>query len=111
LRLVADILDGKPPYSPGKDWYDFAITKAYEEACCRMLPGKDRDIIWSVQRTLDPDGKIFPFTRPTFFEFEKIFREQNPKLHRSPSERSLRRSLKRLGLVIAPDKRGRPKGK
>jgi hypothetical protein len=108
LRLVADILEGRLPYSPGDDWYDSEITKAYEEACCRMLPDKDRDIVWRVERDLDPDGKIFPITRPTFSEFESIFRQQNPTLQ-GASDRSLRRSLQRLGYPLNPDKRGRPR--
>jgi hypothetical protein len=83
LRLVADRLEGRPPYSPGNDWYDGAITQAYEKAEIR-------------------------YTFPTFAEFEKVFWEQNPKLYKTPSERSLRRSLRRLGYTIEPTPAGRP---
>jgi hypothetical protein len=84
LRFVADRLEGKPlPYSPGNDWYDGAIKKAYGEAGIR-------------------------YTYPTFSEFEKVFWEQNPKLYKTPSERSLRRSLRRLGYIFRPTPSGRP---
>jgi hypothetical protein len=35
LRLVADLLEGKHPYSPGADWYDDKITAASDR---RRLP-------------------------------------------------------------------------
>jgi hypothetical protein len=129
LRLVADILEGKPPYSPGNDWYDSKITKAYNDALNRILSGKDRD--WSesdikkacaegylfardilIMRNLG-DGTTFVMPLPTFSEFLEVFLEQNPesKLPRLPSERSLRRSLGRLGCFTRRDKRGRPKKK
>jgi hypothetical protein len=84
LRLVADVLEGKGRYSPGEDWYDNAITLAYKQA------GRRRR--W----------------RPSFSEFHNVFRAQNPKLQ-GASERSLRRSLKRLGYRTEPAKPGRPK--
>ena len=94
LRLVADILEGKLPYSPGNDWNDAKIKVAY---------GKAR---WAREES----SRMAPMW-PTFSEFLEIFRKQNAKLSKPPSERSLRRSLKRLGYHTAPDKRGRPKGK
>src|SRR5262249_23315342 len=51
-------------------------------------------------------GREIP--RPTFSEFLEVFREQNPELH-GASERSLRRSLKRLGYETTPGKPGRPR--
>jgi hypothetical protein len=90
LRLVADHLGGKEPNNPGDFWYDSKILHAYEEACRRFYT---KDNGW-----------------PTFAEFEKIFRDQNPRLQ-GASERSLRRSIRRLGFLLSPDKRGRPKGK
>jgi len=98
LRLVADYLDGKPqPYNKSDLCCDDAITKAYIEAGRRSGA---------------------PFIRPSFSEFHKIFLNQPslPSDRRniktiSPSERSLRRSLKRLGCPTRPDKRGRPKEK
>ena len=76
---------------------DDAITKAYIEAGRRSGA---------------------PFIRPSFSEFHKIFLNQPslPSDRRniktiSPSEGSLRRSLKRLGYITRPDKRGRPKEK
>jgi hypothetical protein len=103
LRLVADRLEGKSPYSPGDDWYDDKITAAYAEALRRMPR----------PRLVSCGGGISQLIikRPSFSEFENIFWEQNPKLPKPPSELSLRRSLKRLGLITRPDKRGRPKEK
>jgi hypothetical protein len=95
LRLVADMIDGKEPYSPGDNWYDGAIFAAINEAC-RRFRGEDNSD--KVNRN------------PTFSQFEKVFREQNPKLQ-GASDRSLRRSLKRLAIITRPDKRGRPKEK
>jgi hypothetical protein len=95
LRLVADYIEGKEPYEPGDNWYDDAVEKAYCEACRRMPPPR-------LARSIS--------SRPSFSEFESIFREQNPKL-RGASDRSLRRSLRRLGGITRPDKRGRPKEK
>ena len=94
LRLVADILEGKVPYSPGNDWNDGKIKAAYGEA-----------------RRAKEEWSRMAFMWPTFSEFLEIFRNQNPKLSKPPSERSLRRSLKRLGYHTASDKRGRPKKK
>jgi hypothetical protein len=129
LRLVADILEGKPPYSPGAEWYDSKIKKAYGEAFDRILSGRDRD--WSesdIEKAFeegrlssrdiiltayldDPGGKGFVMPLPSFSEFLDIFLEQNPKskLPRPPSERSLRRSLARLGCLTRRDTRGRPR--
>ena len=131
LRLVADILEGKPAYSPGDDWHDSKITKAYNEAFNRIWFGRDRDWsesdikkafeehhLWSCDviliRNLDhPDKNSILMPLPTFSQFLDIFWEQNPKstLPRPPSERSLRRSLARLGCFTRRDKRGRPKEK
>jgi hypothetical protein len=114
LRTIADMLEGahsirdvfraKPhPYSPGNDWYDAEIGAAYIKAfgnVWRTLP-----------RDFSPDDlpdSALPW--PTFSEFLDIFREQNPQL-RGASNRSLRRSLQRLGYRTSPDKRGRPRGK
>jgi hypothetical protein len=58
-------------------------------------------------------GELLPPSEipwPTFSEFLEVFREQKPEL-RGASDRSLRRSLKRLGLFPRPDKPGRPRGK
>jgi hypothetical protein len=102
LRLVADRLEGKPPpYSPGDDWYDGAITEAYEEAI-RRVP----------RPSYENQGGlvVVNVTYPSFSEFSDVFREQNPKL-RGLSDRCLRRSLKRLGYRTRPDKRGRPRKK
>jgi hypothetical protein len=102
LRLVADRLEGKPPpYSPGHDWYDAAITKAYDTVCRRM-PRPSHENHGGVV--------VINITYPSFSEFSNIFREQNPKL-RGASDRSLRRSLKRMGYRIEPAKRGRPRNK
>jgi hypothetical protein len=97
LRMVADLLEGKEPYSSGDDWYDGVIMKAYDEACRRFYR-KDRK------------DKSYMGGWPTFSEFKKVFREQNPNLH-GASDRSLRRSLERKAFITSPDKRGRPREK
>jgi hypothetical protein len=116
LRLVADKIEGKQSYSPGEDWYDGAITTAYLTASC-LSRMKQMGAISA--------GVHVP---PSFFEFWDIFREQNPKskllsekedleqrksLQRKGyicyTERSLRRSLRRLGAPIRSIKPG-PKG-
>ena len=117
LRLVADKIEGKQAYSPGEDWYDDAIQRAYLVACQRRFEHC-------------PDLDASTPVVPTFSDFKKVFREQNPKSkvlsedadreeqrslqrkgYRCYTERSLRRSLKRLGCSLGPDKRGRPKEK
>jgi hypothetical protein len=98
LRLVADGLEGKPPpYNKSDLCCDGAISKAYKEAS-RRSGGLSR--------------------RPSFSEFHKLFLKQPslPPDKRNietvpPSERSLRRSLRRLGYHTRPEKRGRPRKK
>jgi hypothetical protein len=103
LRLVADYLDGKwPPYSPGELWYDDKITAACDEAIRRRGPPR--------VDLLDGIG-VVTFPWPTFSEYQQIFLEQNAKLPNRPSQRSLRRSIKRLGYKMSPHKRGRPEKK
>jgi hypothetical protein len=98
LRLVANKLEGKPqPHNKSDLCCDDAITKAYLEAGRRSGA---------------------PYRLPSFSEFQKIFSKQPslPSDRRNietipPSERSLRRSLRRLGYRTRPDKRGRPRKK
>ena len=97
LRLVADKIEGKLTYSPGGIWYDGAIEKAYLSAC-----------ISAFENCPDLDASM-PVI-PSFSKFKKVFWEQNPKL-KGASDRSLQRSLKRLGCPLSPVKRGRPKEK
>src|SRR4030095_1521124 len=117
LRMVIDMLEGarsikdvflaKRPYTPGKNWYDDKITAAYIEAFGNVWRKLPQDFSPNVV----PDGEL-PW--PSFNEFLDIFREQNPKLVVKqagalipvPSERSLRRSLERLGFVTRRVKRG-----
>ena len=118
LRMVADILEGKT-LRVNQYAYDNEIRAAYKEAWKRLNA-------WRVDAV--PDWKLLPSeyrntvqelsgsgVLPAFSEFSDIFREQNPKLFEprkdrpdgtAPSERSLRRSLERLGLVTRPVKRG-----
>jgi hypothetical protein len=137
LRLVADMLEGKQPYSPANHCgYDTEIAAAYKEACIATsrvfleseLARKLPSVLPDAAPFLDPkegcflaSGEaIFPLTSgppgaiirliPPFWLFLDVFREQNPKLH-GASDGSLRRSLRRLGLQTMPSKRGRPKGK
>ena len=98
LRLVADLLEGKPPlYSPGNDWYDGAIKEAYLEACNRMPPPRENQDDEGYEMD---DGKII-IRCPYFSEFLDIFRKQNPKLQ-GVSDSSVRRSLQRLGYPLNP---------
>jgi hypothetical protein len=97
LRLVADLIEAKPLHSPGQNWYDAEITRAYKNACRTVPFTKHWDLVLA--------GILVP---PTFTEFIEIFREQNPKLH-GASDRSLRRSLRRLGYGTRPAERGRPR--
>jgi hypothetical protein len=117
LRLVADKIEGKQSYSPGEDWYDRQIETAYLEVLCRSSI-KHMD---AVSRNAH--------VPPSFSEFWDIFQKQNPKAklvsedvdlearrslkrrgHKCYTERSLRRSLKRLGCTACHVKPG-PKEK
>jgi hypothetical protein len=117
LRLIADKVEGKQSYSPGEDWYDRLIENAYLKACC-LLSKKNIDAI--SHHVLVP---------PSFSEFWDIFQKQNPKAklvseaadldarrslkrkgYNCYTERSLRKSLKRLGCTVRPVKPG-PKEK
>jgi hypothetical protein len=117
LRLIADKIEGKRSYSPGEDWYDGAILKAYLTACS-LSAMKHMDAV-----------SINVQVPPSFSEFWDIFQQQNPKskllsehadreernsLQRKGymcyTERSLRRSLRRLGCPIRSVKPG-PKEK
>lgn len=120
LRMVADLLEGKPVRRP-----DSEIEVAYDEAfkrCNAWFFDPIKDLELSPSQYADKVRKLLDTgVMPTFSEFEKVFREQNPKLYRvqtkrgesyvgiAPSERSLRRSLERFGCQTRPDKRGRPK--
>ena len=122
LRLVADHIEGKQTYSPGDNWNDDAIEAAYCEACRRMprprlarSGGVSRATLRSaiekpgVKRIIVSRGSPYgPWQ--SFSEFESIFRQQNPKL-RGASDRSLRRSLRRLGCSTRPEKRGPKKSR
>lgn len=113
LRLIADRIEGKRSYAPGENWYDDAIKKAYLTASS-LSAIKEMDVI-----------SANVHVPPSFSEFWDIFREQNPKskllsehadsehrrfLQRKGysyyPERSLRRSLRRLGFTLRSVKRG-----
>jgi hypothetical protein len=97
LRLVADKIEGKGTHSLGEIWYDGAIEKAYFSACISDFENC-------------PDFDASTPVIPSFSKFKKVFWEQNAKLQ-GASDRSLQRSLKRLGCPLSPVKRGRPKNK
>jgi hypothetical protein len=113
LRLIADKIEGKRSFSPGKDWYDDAIETAYL-AASSLAAVKHMDAVSANVQV-----------PPSFSEFWDIFQQQNPKskllsehaaieernsLQRTGyscyTERSLRRSLKRLGYTLRSVKRG-----
>ena len=113
LRLIADFLEGKKPYTPGADWYDDKIKSAYWGAW-EVRGGKWTDFnefldAYSAGESVDHlfcnESDI-----PSFSEFLAVFRQKNPQLERV-SDRSLRRALQRLGCLTRPDKLGRPNGK
>jgi len=84
LRLAADKLEGKPEDGRRFSDHDRKIAIAFFLARART-------------------------TYPTFSEFIEVYRKRNPKVR--VEERTLRRSLQRLGLTVYPARRGRPKGK
>jgi hypothetical protein len=136
LRMVADILERKPERGRATHYgYDSEINAAYDEAFNRCNAWyieaiKDRTRA-NFSKYPDIAQKLLETgVMPRFAEFLTVLLEQNPKskllsahadteerrsLRRKGyswyTERSLRRSLERLGLVIRPDKRGRPRKK
>ena len=117
LRLIADKIEGKRSYSPGEGWYDDAIRNAYL-AASGLSAMKHMDAVSANVQV-----------PPSFSEFWDIFQQQNPKskllsehadreerngLQRKGyccyTERSLRRSLKRLGCTLRSVKRGPKEG-
>jgi hypothetical protein len=131
LRLVADVLEEKQPYSPANYCgYDNEIATAYKDACMRVRSafvdawharhpgdreyGLDREcgLFLSSGEAIIPHPSRAEAIRliPPFYLFLDIFRERNPKLH-GASSNSLRRSLRRLGLQTVANKPGRPKPK
>lgn len=90
-------------------------VKRFENWRRHLMPsGKTQGGVAKVPPFLRKAAQLLPAPSeipwPTFSEFLAVFREQNPQLL-GASDRSLRRSLKRLGLIARPDKCGRPKGK
>jgi hypothetical protein len=80
LRLVVNILEGRPPL-PGP--YDDAIKAAYEKAAQPFC--------------VLPNGEVVGGAA-SFPKFLKVYREENPKME--VEECSLRRALRRLGLPL-----------
>ena len=121
LRMAANILEQKPrspgdtlflsgrSYSPGSDWYDDEIKTAWLKA---SLPRVLKKLSESVSTHIIAASFLSRHSDswPSFSEFVEVFRKENPKLHRA-SDRSLRRSLRRLGYNTRQGKLGRPKGK
>ena len=127
LRAVADLLEGKPLRMRANHYgYDSEIKAAYKEAfkrCNAWFFDADHGYKLAPSEYLDNVQKLLATgVEPTFSEFKRIFRKQNPKLRgdsnpsidpslQGASDRSLRRSLERLGLGVLSDKRGRPRKK
>jgi hypothetical protein len=127
LRLVADLLEEKPLRMRADRYgYDSAIKAAYKEAfkrCNAWFFEADQGYKLAPCDYLENAQKFLATgVMPTFAEFKRIFREQNPKIRgdsdpfidpslQGAPDRSLRRSLQRLGLVVLSDKRGRPRKK
>jgi hypothetical protein len=100
LRLAADLLEEKPMDGRNLSWHDGKIIAAFIEAATRVWRDPDR-------RSLCYDDEISRITsaQPSFSEFLEVYREQNPSVEVEDS--SLRRSLRRLGALTLPEKRGR----
>jgi hypothetical protein len=123
LRAVADLLEGKPLRMRANHYgYDSEIKAAYKEAfkrCNAWFFDADHGHKLAPSEYLNNVQKLLATgVEPTFSKFKRIFREQNPKLRgdanpslHGASDRSLRRSLERLGLVVRSDQRGRPRKK
>jgi hypothetical protein len=103
LRMAADILDGKPSDGRSFSDHDESIFDAFFEASDRVKRDHPHRVIYT------DATHLFSTADPTFSEFIEVYREQNPRVR--VEERTLRRSLKRLGLTTHPAKRGRPKEK
>jgi hypothetical protein len=113
LRMVADILERKPlppSASPYGDKIEAAYLEALERCNAWYFEGMEN---WSRLSPSEYADNVRKFmdtgVTPSFSEFEKVFREQNPQF--KVSGRSLRRSLERLGNPVRSDSAGRPKEK
>jgi hypothetical protein len=105
LRLAADMLEEKPMDGRSLSWHDGRVIAAFLGAARRMWSDPRR-------RSLCFEDEILRITsaQPTFSEFLEVYREENPGVEVEDS--SLRRSLRRLGALTLPEKRGRkPKEK
>jgi hypothetical protein len=100
LRMAADMLDSKPSDGRSYTGHDTKIFDAFLDASGRVTRNHPhRVIFWNGDHR-------FRTAVPTFDEFLEVYREQNPRT--SIEERTLRRSLRRLGLTLCPARRGRP---
>jgi hypothetical protein len=102
LRLAADILEEKPRDGRSYSDHDKEIVIAF--AFARPFAHPHRAIY-------NNDGSrcVIGTEAPTFSEFIEVYRKLNPKV--KVEARTLRRSLRRLGLPTLPGKRGRPREK
>ena len=106
LRLAADMLEEKPMDGRSLSGHDSKIMAAFLEASIRVR----RDHPHRVKPLHeDTTSRITILPQPTFSEILEVYRQQNPRV--KAEDRTLRRSLRRLGIITHPDKRGRPKKK
>jgi hypothetical protein len=106
LRLAADMLEEKLMDGRSLSGHDSKIRAAFLEASARVR----RDHPDRVKPLYeDTTSRITVLPQPTFSEIREVYREQNPRV--KTEDRTLRRSLRRLGIITHPDKRGRPKEK
>jgi hypothetical protein len=106
LRLAADMLEEKPMDGRSLSGHDSKIMAAFLEASVRVR----HDHPYRVKPLFeDTTSRITILPQPTFSEILKVYRQQNPRV--KVEDRTLRRSLRRLGVIPHPDKRGRPKKK
>ena len=109
LRVAADMLEGKPEDGRTFSGQDKKIDEAYMEVIAREARKIDLIPRGHPNRVIHMDrAHLLSTAGPTFSEFLQVYRERNPRV--KVEDRTLRRSLQRLGHSIRPDKRG-PNGK
>jgi hypothetical protein len=104
LRLAADMLEEKPIDGRSLSWHDAKIREAFLTVSRRLWRSRSRP---GKPFYEDAISRITILPQPTFSEFLEIYCEQNPGVR--VEERTLRRSLQRLGYRTSSAKCGRPK--
>ena len=112
LRLGADMLEGKPGDGRSLSGHDKKIFGALFEATRRLWSGHPQRVkpAWEFMPSQLATRPLPSLSEvPSFSEILRVYREQNPGT--KVEDRTMRRSLQRLGIPTRPDKRGRPREK